>query len=138
MNRKGFTLIEVLLVIAILAIIMILLVPNIFVLVEKNEQNSCNTIVKNIESAAKIYVSENKYNLGFTCGGTKNIKLRTLVESGDLVLDSTGQIINPIDNTMLFDEEIEDYDSIIQINVTYNCSTKEFTYKVSGIDCTND
>ena len=129
MNRKGFTLIEVLLVIAILAIIMILLVPNIFVLVEKNEQNSCNTIVKNIESAAKIYVSENKYDLGFTCGGTKNITFQTLVDSGDLVLDSTGKIINPITNKEILLNNI--------VEVTYNCTTKEFVYQVNDVDCTN-
>lgn len=129
MNRKGFTLIEVLIVIAILAIIMILLVPNIFILVEKNEQNSCNTIIKNIESAAKIYVSENKYDLGFTCGGTKNITFQTLVDSGDLVLDSTGKIINPITNKEILLNNI--------VEVTYNCTTKEFVYQVNDVDCTN-
>ena len=132
MNRKGFTLVEVLVVIAIVAILLLVLVPNVFIMINKNNEKSCNNLVKNIESAAKIYVMENKYNLGFGCDSSNNIKeitLITLIDYGKLKTDSTGKITNPID-----DKEIP-LESIVK--VTYNCSVKDFSYEVVGIDCIN-
>lgn len=133
MNRKGFTLVEVIVVIAILAVLVLILVPNIFVMINKNNEKSCNSLIDNIESAAKIYVTNNKYNLGFGCNApnnTKNIKLQTLVDSGNLKTDGAGKIINPIDES-----EISFDNAVV---VTYDCNTKTFSYNVTGIDCTND
>jgi competence protein ComGC len=136
MNRKGFTLIEVIMVIVVVSLLMILLVPNIFVLIEKNNEKSCSSLIKNIESAAKIYITNNKYDLGFGCSvdaKTKKITLKTLVDSGDLKLDSSRKIINPLDNEVLYDNTITDK---VTVDVTYDCNTKTFTYVVSGFDCT--
>ena len=138
MNRKGFTLVEVLLTLAILALILIILVPNVFVLVEKNNIKSCENLIKNIESSAKIYVSSNKYNLGIKCYDENNPEdtilkrtLNDLIKSGDLATDSSGKITNPAKkNSEILLSNV--------VNVTYNCSTKEFNYEVTGIDCTND
>lgn len=135
MNRKGFTLIEVIMVIVIISLLMLLLVPNIFVLIEKNNEKSCNSLIKNIESAAKIYITHNKYDLGFGCSAdtnTKKITLKTLVDSGDLKVDSSGKIINPVDNDVLYDNTITDK---VTVDVTYDCNTRIFTYVVSGFDC---
>jgi len=130
MNRKGFTLVEVLLVIAILAFLLIILVPNVFVLIDKNNVKSCENLKKNIESSAKVYVTNNKYYLGFGCdetNNTKEITLQELVDSGDLSLNSSGKIINPItDQEILLTTKVE---------VVYNCLKKEFTYKVNDIKC---
>ena len=43
MNKKGFTLIEVILVIAIISILAIILIPNVFVLINKNRDCEINT-----------------------------------------------------------------------------------------------
>lgn len=130
MNRKGFTLIEILLVIVIMAMLLLVLAPNVFVLLNTSKEKSCKSLITNIESSAKIYVTNNKNDLGFTCSNTKNITFQTLVDSGDLVLDSSGQIKNPLnDNQIALTNTV---------SVKYNCNTKEFTYKVNGIDCTNN
>lgn len=132
MNKKGFTLVEVIVVIAIIALLLLILVPNVFVMINKNNEKSCNSLINNIESAAKIYVTNNKYNLAFGCNvtnNTKEITLQTLIDTGDLTTDSTETIINPVT-----DEEIP---LTTIIKVTYDCSTKEFTYVV-GIECTNN
>ena len=63
MNKKGFTLIEIILAIAIMAILILILVPNIFIILNKNNEKSCNSLKSNIESAAKMYVINNKYDL---------------------------------------------------------------------------
>lgn len=123
MNKKGFTLVEVILVIVITALLLLVLVPNIFVMLNKNNEESYNNLKNNILSAAKIYVVNNKYSLGFTCGGTVNITLQTLVDSGDLVLDGD-TLINPID-----DSEIS-LDNFVK--VTYDCSSDAFDY---NFDC---
>lgn len=131
MNRKGFTLVEVLVVIAIVAILLLVLVPNVFVMIDKNNVKSCNNLIKNIESAAKIYVNENKYSLGFDCDSKKSITFQTLIDYGTLKTDESGKIINPVDD----DEEIS-LENVVE--VTYNCNTRDFTYIVNGIDCSDE
>lgn len=132
MNKKGFTLVEVILVLAIMSIILLILVPNVFVMINKNNEKSCNSLINNIESAAKIYVTNNKYNLGFSCPtedliSTIEITLQTLVDSGDLTIEGD-TIINPVtDNKVELTNKVE---------VSYNCNTKEFSYAVNGIVCT--
>lgn len=133
MNRKGFTLVEVLLSLAILALLLLILVPNVFVLVEKNNVKSCENLIKNIESSAKIYVTNNKYNLGIKCynrndpNTTLKITLNDLINSGDLTTDSSGKIKNPINDIEIPLTNI--------VKVTYDCVSKKFKYEVTGIDC---
>lgn len=121
MNKKGFTLIETILVVAILALLMLVLVPNVISLIGKNNKESCENLKDNIISSAKIYVNTNKYDLDFVCNTAKDIPLQTLVDSGDLNIDKDGKIINPIDDTEI------DLDSS-SVSVTYNCTNKTFSY----------
>ena len=123
MNKKGFTLIELLMVIAIIAIISMILVPNVINMISINKQKSCESLKKNIISATKLYVNENKYDLGFTCdntieipiSNTKKISISKLIEAGKI----DGDIKNPINNDDLTNKEV---------SVTFNCQTKQFTY----------
>lgn len=119
MNKKGFTLIETIMVIAILALLMLILVPNVILLINKNNTKSCHSLEESIKNAAKIYVTNNKYQLGFSCGTKKEITIQTLVDSGDLKL-SNNELVNPKDNSTISLNET--------VKVTYNCTTKEFTY----------
>ena len=123
MNKKGFTLIELLMVIAIIAIISMILIPNVINMISTNKQKSCESLKKNIISATKIYVNENKYDLSFTCDNTIEIPISVLIDTGKLDLIKTekqdGDIKNPINNDDLTTEEV---------SVTFNCQTKQFTY----------
>ena len=125
MNKKGFTLIEVIMVIAIITILSLILIPNVMVLINENKKRSCEKMIDNIESAAKMYVNQNKYELGFDCvdNKTKEITLKTLVDAGYL----GGELVNPINK-----EEISLESKVL---VTYDCSVKEFKYKVNNINC---
>ena len=120
MNKKGFTLIEVIMVIAIIAILSLILIPNVMVLIDKNKERSCEKMIDNIESAAKMYVNQNKYELGFDCvdNKTKEITLKTLVDTGYL----GGELVNPINK-----EEISLESKVL---VTYDCSVKGFKYEM--------
>lgn len=115
MNKKGFTLIELLMVIAIIAIISMILVPNVINMISTNKQKSCESLKKNIISATKLYVNENKYDLGFNCDNTIEIPISKLIETGKI----DGDIKNPLNNDDLTNEEV---------SVTFNCQTKQFTY----------
>lgn len=119
MNKKGFTLIELLMVIAIITIISMILVPNVINMISINKQKSCESLKKNIISATKLYVNENKYDLGFTCDNktieTIEIPISDLIDTGKL----DGEIKNPINDEDLTTEKVE---------VKFNCQTKQFTY----------
>lgn len=123
MNKKGFTLIELLMVIAIIAIISMILIPNVINMISTNKQKSCESLKKNIISATKLYVNENKYDLSFTCDNTIEIPISNtikipiskLIETGKI----DGDIKNPINNDDLTNKEV---------SVTFNCQTKQFTY----------
>lgn len=129
MNKKGFTLIELLMVIALIAIISMILIPNVINMISINKQKSCESLKKNIISATKLYVNENKYDLGFTCDTTndttKNIPISKLIEAGKLDGDIDGAIKNPINNENLTSKSV---------TVKFNCQTKQFTYNFE-YDC---
>lgn len=114
-NKKGFTLIETLMVIALIGIISLILVPNVIFLINKNKTESCENLKKNIISATKIYVNENKYDLNFTCDNTIEIPISTLIDFGKI----SGDIKNPINDEDLTTKKVE---------VKFNCQTKQFTY----------
>lgn len=116
MNRKGFTLIETLMVIVLIGIISLILVPNVINMINKNKTKSCENLKKNIISATKIYVNENKYDLNFTCDNKVYITIATLKENGKISDD----IKDPKTNIAISDEE--------KVEVTFNCTTKQFTY----------
>jgi len=60
MNKKAFTLIEIIAIIALLGIISILVLPKIGDSIEARKEKQYNNIVKTIESAAKVYYADNK------------------------------------------------------------------------------
>jgi len=137
-NKKGFTLIETIIVVAILALLMLVLVPNVISLIGKNNKESCKNLEKNIISATKIYVNMNKYDLLIKCHDpnkadetTLYIKLQTLVDSGDLKADTNGKIINPIDDSDILSGTNEE---IKHVPVTYDCTSRTFSYNYN-LDC---
>ncbi len=121
MNRRGFTLIEVILVIVIIAILSLILIPNVMLFVDKNNVSMCEKLKDNIISSTKMYVNENKYELGFDCNGVKTITFQTLIDAGKI----TGPITNPITK-----EQVNG-----TVTVIYNCDSKIFSYEVNGINC---
>ena len=125
LNRKGFTLIEVIVVIVIIVLLSLILIPNVMLFVSKNNKDMCYKLKDNIESAAKMYVNENKYELGFNCEGNPiEIGLSTLIDTGKI----SSPVINPVTNKLVSNDDVK-------VEVKYDCGTKNFTYKVSGIDC---
>ena len=120
MNRKGFTLIETIMVVAIIAILSLILVPNVMMLIDENKNKSCKNLLNSIESSASIYVSNNKYSLDLSSGSTF-VSLDTLISSGDL----KGPITDPYSNNEIV---IDSNNSNQNVIVTYDKTTKSFGY----------
>lgn len=60
MKKKGFTLVELLAVIVILALILAIAVPTISSLIEESRKNSFKATGDMLVSAAKLFLLENK------------------------------------------------------------------------------
>lgn len=58
MNKKGFTLVELLAIVVILAVIMVVAAPNMTKQIKKSEEESQNILNQKIENAARIYAAK--------------------------------------------------------------------------------
>lgn len=57
-NRKGFTLIELIVVVAIIAILIALIVPNVMRFIDTSAQTTADANAKNIYVAAQTYITD--------------------------------------------------------------------------------
>jgi len=149
MNNKGFTLIELIATIALLAIIAIISFVSINGVINQNKVNNCESLIMNIKTAAKEYVSDNRYNANFDADNDKieRIDVKSLVDNHYL----SDEIVYPFDNSKNVDgDKIEikielkdDYSAgsifiykndIIDENV-YNCDKVNDSDKY---DCNKD
>lgn len=66
MNKKGFTLVEVLIVVALLAVIFSISVPRIINIIGSSDKRNFETKKSLIVNAAEMYVQDNHYELELT------------------------------------------------------------------------
>lgn len=77
LNKKGFTLVELLVVIVILGVIMSIAIPSITSSIERSKDKQKTQIIKLIESAGELYVDKHKNIVK-----TGPITLSQLIEDG--------------------------------------------------------
>lgn len=95
MNKKGFTLIEMLATIALLAIIATISVPFIVNRIDYFKEKSLETMITSVENATEKYVNENQQDLDeLTTFGFIEIRISTLIDEGYL----SNTLMNPIQN----------------------------------------
>ncbi len=118
---KGFTLIEMLMVVSILALLSLFLIPNVMNLVNKNKIDSCNNTINSIKNAVNLYISDNRYDLDIDCSSNtdKNVKIYLF----DLIQNNylKSPIINPIN-----DEELNSTSNGSYIQLKYSCNDRKF------------
>ena len=104
-NKRGFTLVEVLAVILILGILVAIVVPSIYSLVNEAQEKEYNTVMGTFEASGLLYVDRHMEIVKSDIDqyGYHIITLNDLVDDG--LLDAP--IINPIDNEDIdLDKEI--------------------------------
>ena len=111
MNKKGFTLIDLLCVIVLLALITVLATTGIMSLSKSSKENMYCAKVEIIENIAKEYAVKYEKELNNSTdlyNGYKSIKIKVndLVLSGDLEADKDNNVLSPIDNSIMNDIEI--------------------------------
>lgn len=129
MNRKGFTLVELIATIALLGVIAIISYVSITAVLEKSRKNNCYTLIDNITSAAKEYVSDNRYE--FTNNNEFSIGAGVLV-SGNYLSSS---LKDPFSNKNLEPSKI-----MINIELNNDYSAKKIDVKVNNVfvNCENN
>lgn len=144
-NNKGFTLIELLASIVILSILIAIMVPSVNYLIEKNKEDNYDNLKKSIISAAKVYISDNRYNITLDYGKNlcdsgeieekiasinedtltdSKLPIQWLVDSKTLSTNSEGKIINPKDKNKTLNKNNS------YVLIKYQCSTKDYNYAI--------
>lgn len=148
MNNKGFTLVELIATIALLAVIAIISFVSINEVVNQSKVSDCENLLLSIKSAAKEYVSDNRYNMVLNEDENKwyfdGSKLEELeingekieyieITAGKLIDENylSGDIVSPFDNSKVIGS-----DSIkIQLQFNDDYTAKEVNlYKVKLLD----
>lgn len=109
MNKKGFTLVELLAVIVILAIIITIAVPSTIAVSNKIKKKMYNTKVDMIMDAAKMYGQDNRSKVNSdenSCNVL--VKVSDLINGGYVKKDDVdnGKVLSPIDNSSMNDLQI--------------------------------
>ena len=117
MNKRGFTLIELVATIALLGIIAVISFVSINAVVNKNKENNCEILVSSIITATKDYVSDNRYNIDELT--LDNFNASILVNNNYL----DGQIKNPYTKEDITPDSIK---ILVELN-------EDLTYKTSSI-----
>lgn len=106
MNNKGFTLIELIATILVLALVMSIASYSIINVIRSAKQKNYDLLIEQIKDASEVYFQECKYanNSGISCNSIDNgytITLGELVTYGYLKgndPDNNNSLINPLNN----------------------------------------
>ena len=145
-NNKGFTLIEVLAVVVIIGVLALVMIPAVGGLLSENKENQYKNLEKSITSAAKIFISDYRYEITLAkndkCNNESDkrkistikdieltdskITLQMLVNDANLSTNEGNKIINPKN-----DKEIDLDNSYIIVK--YSCKTKDYIFENAKI-----
>lgn len=101
MNKRGFTLVELLATIVLLSIISVISYVSISSVIKKNKVNNCRNLIKSIEGASREYVSDNRYN--FTNRDDKVVTAEDLFRGNYL----KNEIMDPFTNEKVNSENVK-------------------------------
>ena len=127
-NKKGFTLVEIIVVVGLLSIIGVTIGISLNRNIKKNEENKIKEFNQKIKSAANLYASNNESILTnlYEEKGYTLIRVNDLIDAG-LISDN---LVDPETNEKVTGEEIIkiDLDSSGTINIEYPVKTSEGDY----------
>ncbi len=123
-NKNGFTLVELLAVIVILALLISVAVPSTISISNKLKENMFCKKIDSIETAAKLYGEDRKESFTSTYEGNRSrtITVKDLIDSNDLKKDNSEApyIIDPRNNEGMDAISIIIYEKYNRIYVHFN------------------
>lgn len=100
--KKGFTLVELLAVVALLSIIIVIAVPSVTKLRQSALERERNTQIKAIESAAILYAQDNKTESSVTVNKLlEDGYMNPTISKGDNCIYDAGCILDPLNGDIL-------------------------------------
>jgi prepilin-type N-terminal cleavage/methylation domain-containing protein len=126
MNKKGFTLVELLGVVAILAMLGLVIVPVISNVLSDNKEKLYDVQINNIKSGASSFVAENIFDINISSG------------------DSVGITLGDLKNLGYIDEDIKDpitrnnFSDDLAITITNQNGVFTYTVCTEGVSCNLD
>lgn len=113
MNKKGFTLIELILTICILSIIVVISFVSVTNIINSSKDDNCELIRDNIINATKDYISDNRYSGELS----KKMTIKADLLADQLYLN--GNIKDPYSSDDDNKLNLEDVEIIIELNTDY-------------------
>lgn len=123
MRNRGFTLVELLGVVFILALLGLLITPVIYNVINDKRRDLYDVQIRNIEQGAQGYVSEHIFEIDIPAGTSRGISLGTLQRFGYVKDD----IINPLTR--------QNFSSDLIIVITNKATGFEYKVCVSDSSC---
>lgn len=125
MKKNAFTLVELLAVLIILMLLITISIPLVSNVMKKSREKATETVIKNIEVAAKKYVTDNIRDMDeLNRFGFMNVSIKTLVENKYI----QANLKNPnTKETLFIDDDVYvtlDYNSKLEVTYDINQSSK--------------
>ncbi len=117
LNNKGFTLIEVLVTISIIALLCLIVTPNFIKIFNDEKDSISKEQIRAIEEACKLYVSDNHDAINLSCDN--NVYQISLKDLKSYLTN------NVIDVDSLESINLEDK----YVKVTYDCLKNKYNYE---------
>ncbi len=119
MKKDGFTLVELLIVVAILAILVIIIMPNITNIRDDVLEKDYKTKVSNIETAAKDWAYDNLNLLPTTLDSSNKYTICTYITVNELIVK--GYIVGDKNNKTILENPITNESmNSLKVCVRYN------------------
>lgn len=125
MNKKGLTLVELIAVLTILAMVALIVTPNIMVSIKQYQQQLYDTEISALESAAKNWTADNIDKINSDTNGAVAVGINELTNGGYYDADATDPKGGKFDDNKHFTfviitcEVIEDKYHVIETNYKY-------------------
>lgn len=123
-NKKGFTLVELIMVIVVIGIIAMIAIQSVTKRIADSKERAYNIQVNNIENAAKKYMleseKEDEYHLNTLCISISMLQDKGYLEKGNIKNPKTDENFNVTENF---------------VKIKYNFDRKQYEYNFTN-DCT--
>lgn len=140
MSNKGFSLIELLITLGILAVVMIIAVPNVIDSLNNSKDRAYDILKENMITGAELYVTECKYSSSSLCSSISfdddyfDIYAKDLVSMGFLNVPS-GIVVDSDEMKIYNPKNNEDVSECLFVRVMYDLDNYKYTYVVNDEYC---